>query len=380
MTAQKPTLGLYIHIPFCRSKCLYCDFCSFPHRDEGTKGAYLSALRRDLIQISKTCTDYHVDTVYFGGGTPTLLHGEQLADLLETVATHYALTPNAEITAECNPVTESRPLFDTMRKAGFNRLSVGLQSIHDRELKALGRTHRYGDFLQTLSDADAVGFDNISADLMFGIPEQTADSFSKTLDAVAMQGLKHLSVYSLIIEEGTPFWRMKDRLSLPHEDAVADMYEAACATLEEKGFSQYEISNFARLGYRSRHNLKYWNYDPYLGFGLGAYSCFQGRRWGNSGDLSAYIEGKDITEESELLSAREEMNEYVMLRMRLNEGVEKQAFLDRFGISFDACFGTRFAPFQGSGLIQEDDTRLSFTTRGFALSNTVLAQVLDFSG
>ncbi len=379
MKPQTGRLGLYIHIPFCRSKCLYCDFCSFPHRDEETKAAYVQALQADLVAKSRLCTDYTVDTVYFGGGTPTVLSGDQLSALLQTVHTHYRVEGGAEISAECNPVTESLALFRQMRKSGFNRLSIGLQSIHDQELKALGRTHRYADFLSTLEDARCAGFENLSADLMFGIPHQTAERFLATLESVSSLGLEHLSAYSLTVEEGTPFFRMQDRLELPDEDTVADLYEKMIPFLKDRGFCQYEISNFSKPGYESKHNIKYWKCDPYLGFGPGAHSYFAGERFGNSRDIVAYIQGQDITEERHFLSAKEALNEYIMLRMRLSDGIERAAFAKRFDGDFEKLVREPFAHYQRDGLVCASEDRVRFTPRGFAVSNAILAEVLDFS-
>ncbi|MBQ9132183.1 MAG: radical SAM family heme chaperone HemW [Clostridia bacterium] len=373
------TLGLYLHIPFCRSKCLYCDFCSFPRPDEGTVEAYVEALCRDLKRRAAACEDYAVDTVYFGGGTPTLLSAAQLERLMEAVTGAYRLADGAEITAECNPATGSRELFTRMRLAGFNRLSIGLQSAHGEELRALGRLHRFDDLRQTVEDARVAGIDNLSADVMFGIPGQTVGSYLATLEAVCGLGVRHLSAYGLTVEEGTPFGNMGDRLVLPDEEETRRMYFEGLAYLESHGWKQYEISNFAVPGYESRHNLKYWNCDPYLGFGPAAYSDFCGKRFGNSRDVAAYIEGKDITEACDEPSDVERMNEYVMLRMRLGEGISARAFEARFGGDFQALFGKRLEAYLPGGLVRRRGDGYGFSPRGMYVSNSILSEILDFS-
>lgn len=375
---MKKTLGLYVHIPFCRSKCLYCDFCSFPRPKGEIVDAYVKALEKDLLKKSRLCKDYAVDTVYFGGGTPTSLPGELLPRILDKITDLYAVKSDAEITAECNPTTENLSLFRAMRSSGFNRLSVGVQSAHEKELKALGRIHSFFDVEQTFDDARAAGFSNLSADVMFGIPWQTPESFLQTLERLAALEPRHLSAYGLQIEEGTPFHRMEKALALPDEEAVERMYFEGIDILSRYGFAQYEISNFAKEGYESRHNLKYWSCDEYLGFGVAAHSDFCGARFGNSRDLDAYIEGRELLEEHELVSLEERKNEYVMLRMRLVEGVAASDFDRRFGESFWETFGARLKQYEADGFVRVTENGAAFTPRGMYLSNAILADVLDF--
>jgi oxygen-independent coproporphyrinogen-3 oxidase len=375
----KKTLGLYIHIPFCRSKCLYCDFCSFPRADVDTVGRYAAALRADLLQRASACANYTVDTVYFGGGTPTVMPVGELASILETVARAYRLGVDAEITAECNPATGGLDYFTEMRRSGFNRLSIGLQSTHAGELRALGRIHTFADFEKTFSEARAAGFENISADLMSGIPHQTVESYLGSIDRLAALSPEHISAYGLTVEEGTPFGKMGDRLILPDEDAARQMYFEGIERLASHGYGQYEISNFAKAGYESRHNLKYWNCDEYLGFGPAAYSDFGGDRFGNSRDLAVYIEGGSIESDRETPTRSQRMNEYVMLRMRLTEGVCASEFARRFGCDFEAVFGKRLAAYERHGLVERTDDGWRFTREGFYVSNAILSEILDFS-
>lgn len=373
------SLGLYVHIPFCRSKCLYCDFCSFPRSDAGEQADYTGLLCRDLRMRAEDASDRTVNTVYFGGGTPTLLPPTLLTRILEEIFSRYHLSADAEITLECNPATASREDLHALRKAGFNRISIGLQSADGAELRALGRLHSLADFERTLRDARDAGFENVSADVMFGIPRQTKASYLQTLTHLASLSPEHISAYGLTVESDTPFGKMGDRLMLPEEEETRAMYFEGAALLEQLGYRQYEISNFARPGYESRHNLKYWNCEEYLGFGPAAYSDFGGKRFGNSRDLSAYLGGKSILAESEAPSPRERAEEYVMLRLRLADGVNCAAFADRFGFDFDSKFAVTLAKYEPAGLVRHTEQGWALTREGFYVSNTILSELLDFS-
>lgn len=373
------TLGLYLHIPFCRSKCLYCDFCSFPRPDPETVEAYVGALCREIAAWGARCRDYTVDTLYFGGGTPTLLSEGQMERVMQSVRDAFCLVPDAEITTECNPRTGERAYLRHLRELGFNRLSIGLQSAHSNELKALGRAHTEEAFWRTVSDARAVGFSNLSADVMLGIPHQTPASYLDTLRALLTVEPEHISAYGLTVEEDTPFGRMGDRLPLPDEEEVRRMYLEGAELLERHGLLQYEISNFAKRGYRSRHNLKYWSCEEYLGIGPAAHSDLFGERFGNSRDLAAFLAGKDITAEREVPSKNERLQEYVMLRLRLAEGISEADFAARFGIGFAERFGPLLLPHLETGLLQRTTEGYALSREGMLLCNTVLSDLLDFS-
>ena len=262
---NKRNVGIYIHVPFCLSKCHYCDFCSAQRVDDEKKENYVARACEEIeIRAEKIGASGDVpiaDTVYFGGGTPTLLTGEQLERLSWAVKRNFGIAEGAEITAEANPKTADREKLLGMRRAGINRLSIGMQSTHDGELRALGRIHNFADFERIFNDAREVGFDNISADLMYGIPEQTRESFSESVRRLAALSPEHISSYCLTVEEGTNFHRRRDKLNLPDEDRVAEMYAEMSNILAESGYNKYEISNFARDGRESRHNLKYWEYE-----------------------------------------------------------------------------------------------------------------------
>ena len=368
-------MGLYLHVPFCRRKCLYCDFCSYPDK-ENEIDAYVERLCEEITRRASCVRGRTVDTIYFGGGTPTLLSPTHVASLLEVIHAYYSLSNNVEITTECNPATADRTKLTALRGLGVNRLSVGAQSACDDELRALGRIHTFADTRQTVDAARAAGFDNLSLDVMYGIPGQTRKSFTHTLSELLRLDPEHISAYSLIVEPGTPFHERRSTLDLPDEDSVCDMTDDALTVLRTAGYERYEISNFARTGRVSRHNLHYWSMDDYLGFGPAAHSLVGMTRLQNRPDLAAYLAGQSIAEQEELLTPSTARDEYVMLRLRLADGVQKSAFDNRFGVSFDALYQATAAPYVDLGLMLDTPDRLCFTDRGFAVSNTVLSELL----
>ncbi len=375
--ADKKKLGLYLHVPFCVQKCLYCDFCSFAGAKE-QMGAYVDRLCRDIKEYSNRCNSYEVDTVYFGGGTPTLLPIAELNRIMESIFKYYSVSDSAEISCECNPATADLDYFKEMRKFGINRLSIGLQSVHDSELKALGRIHTYSDFLSTYNDARSAGFDNVSADLMYGIPNQTYESFGETLGALVSLAPEHISAYGLKIEDGTPFGKMKNELILPDEDTEYDMYMLLSNYLSENGYAKYEISNFSHKNRESRHNIKYWMGDDYIGLGVAAHSYFEGERFANSRNFAYYIDNKDITESKIKISDSEKLTEFVMLRMRLAGGVSRAEFFDRFEVSFDNIYRDSFKKYIDGGFVVDNGDNIFFVDKGFFVSNYILSDLLDF--
>ena len=377
MADEKRKLGIYIHIPFCRSKCLYCDFCSKPSRDEEKIAQYVKRLVQD-IKDYKTDVDYApADTVYFGGGTPTLMMGEQFSEILSAVKERFKIADGAEISSECNPRTVDSKKLEAMLAAGVNRLSIGMQSGIDEELKKLGRAHKFSDVVHTVKMAREVGFSNISLDIMYGIPDQTKESLKETLIKAMELAPEHLSLYALKIEEGTPFYKMQDKLTLPDDDTTADMYLEICDYLAKNEYNKYEISNFSKVGFESRHNLKYWKYDDYIGFGPSAHSFVDGVRIENFPLVDEYISGEDIVCSATKIERTEQMNEYVMLSMRLATGVDVKIFKEKFGVDFFRIFGEKFKKFSPE-FVRLENGSCAFTEKGFLVSNYILSECLQF--
>ena len=331
-------------------------------------------MREFARQNSKDIT---VDTVYFGGGTPTLLPSECFEELFLTLRECFDIEKGAEISVECNPASIGAEGLERLLRMGVNRLSIGLQSADKKELAALGRLHSFEDFCSIYNDARSVGFENISVDLMYGIPEQTVESFEETLIKVCALSPEHISAYGLKIEEGTLFYKKRKELVLPDEDEEYEMYCRCVDILAKNGYGRYEISNFAKVGRESRHNLRYWALEDYIGFGIAAHSCFGGERFGNSRDIDAFISGKDITEERYAVSNEERIREFVMLGLRLQRGVDLSEYRSLLKRDFKSDFLGIDALVEG-GFLWERDGRIGFTTKGFFVSNTILAQMLNF--
>ena len=369
-------LGVYIHIPFCIRKCYYCDFCSFPDGDGRKMRDYTDELCR-RIELSPRLRDSDVDTLYFGGGTPTLLPIELFEKIFSAVSSTARIAKEAEITAECNPATADREYLGRLRAMGVNRLSIGLQSVHNAELEALGRLHSFEELKETYAAARAVGFSNISVDLMYGIPRQTKESFRESLCTVAELAPEHISAYALKVERGTRFYSMGESLVLPDEDDECEMYLLMCDLLRKYGYERYEISNFAKEGYRSRHNLKYWRCEDYLGFGVAAHSCCEGERFGNSRDIDGFLRGEDIVSERYTRSERDCLNEYIMLSMRLSEGLSISELEKRTGrVISEVC--PQIDTLKKAGYLIERDGRIAFTDTGALVSNSILSDMLEF--
>ena len=287
--AIRQSLGVYIHVPFCRKKCAYCDFYSRPCKDEGLMDRYVRAVERHFGDYFRGGESFDIDTVYFGGGTPSLLGGKRLRQMLNALEKTGGIAKGAEITVECNPESVDKKMLRTLFKAGVNRLSMGVQSAHDEELLALGRLHTFQQARQAVADAKEVGFSNISLDLIYGLPDQTMEQWKDSVEKIIALEPQHISAYALKLEKGTPLY--EESPELPPEDVQADMYFYAVERLQQAGFEQYEISNFAQKGYRSRHNSRYWDLSQYLGFGPSAHSFFGGRRFSFIADTQGYIDG-----------------------------------------------------------------------------------------
>ena len=369
-------IGLYVHIPFCLRKCNYCDFCSFDSLDKQKRTEYVSALIRE-IKSYKREDKVLVDTVYFGGGTPSLLETFEFEAIVDAIRESSEISSDYEFTIEVNPKTLALEKMRFFKSQGVNRISIGLQSIHENEMKILGRIHNYNDFKDAYSAARDAGISNISVDVMYGIPEQTKISFEETLRSVIDLQPEHISVYGLILEEGTRFWEIKDKLSLPSEDEECDMYYSACDLLASEGYSHYEISNYSKQGFESRHNLKYWRCESYIGVGISAYSYFEDRRYGNTNDLDEYL-SKNVTKYSmdDPIDPETHSFEYAMLALRLAEGISLSEYENIFGLDFISSRKAKIDEYIKLGYMQSSGDRLFLTERGFYISNTILSELL----
>ena len=331
---MEQTLGLYLHIPFCKSKCTYCDFYSLPHSEE-KMDAYTAALIRHLEEVAPRCTRQTVDTVYFGGGTPSYLGEKRLTQLLKTVKKRYHVAPDAEITLEANPDSAGDwKALRALRRAGFNRISLGVQAADDAMLRRIGRVHTWEQVLSAVAAARMAKLENLSLDLIYGLPGQTLADWQETLTAAAALEPNHISCYGLKVEPGTPLWQQRHSAALPDDDAQADMYLWTVDYLAKQGYAQYEISNFARPGFESRHNLKYWRLEEYAGFGPGAHSDLGGVRFAYERDLDAYIAGELRLSEMERIPPLDRDLEYIMLSLRTVQGIDSGYFERQFRQKF----------------------------------------------
>lgn len=423
------SLGVYVHIPFCVQKCVYCDFLSGPATRQRQQ-EYVEALKREIERESAEYAEFEVKTIFFGGGTPSILEAEDIGGILDCIREHYRLDRDAEITMELNPKTATRDKLIRLRKAGINRLSIGLQSADNAELKLLGRIHTYEDFCQTYHQAREAGFQNMNIDLMSGLPGQHMESWMQTLKNVLALQPEHISAYSLIIEEGT---RLYDRLDkyppIPDEDEDRQMYQETKRILAEYGYGRYEISNYAKKGYECRHNMIYWQRGvehtaDYVGFGLGAASTVKNKRWRNTNNMERYLRAfypekffaageayyrdsqwlsdvekdtkediefqsrinrsttaeknikQNIKEDIEELSVNDCMAEYMFLGLRMMHGVSKVEFAKSFARSMDEVYGKVLQKWIEQGMLSQEGDFIRLTDAGIDVSNVVLAEFL----
>ena len=368
--------GLYVHIPFCVKKCNYCDFCSFSDIDKETREAYISRLVSE-IKSYKQEKPIPLDTVFFGGGTPSLLTPDEFYSVAEAIAESFDISAVREFTLEANPKTVTLKKLLSFKSCGVNRISIGMQSIHENELKILGRIHNYREFLETYELAFSSGISNVNVDVMYGIPEQTEDSFRKTLDAVVSLNPSHISAYGLILEENTRFFVMREKLNFPTEDAECDMYAYACEYLRENGYRHYEISNYAREGQESLHNTRYWRCGEYIGVGAAAHSYLNGKRYANTQNLSEYLSLKNgqYTYE-ETLTVSDMESEFVMLGLRLADGISLTEYKRKFGREFISGREAEINRYINAGYMTLISDRIALTERGFYVSNTILGNLI----
>ncbi len=372
-------LGVYIHIPFCAGKCAYCDFYSVVGHDE-LFDRYQKALISHIKESAMLLDGYTIDSIYFGGGTPSHYGAQRLTQLLSAVKKYGHVSKNAEITAEMNPESTQPQELARMKKAGFNRLSFGVQSANNGLLKSLGRLHDFERAEEAFYAARNAGFKNISLDLIYGLPSQSREDWADTLSKAAALQPEHFSCYGLKIEPGTPLYEFKDSPFIPDDDTQADMYLYTVEELERFGYKQYEISNFARRGFESRHNLKYWQGKEYIGFGAAAHSFVGSERYSNVSDIEKYTDsienGKSVIDYCETINDFERSGEYLMLGLRTTYGISEDEYRAIYKCSFDGAKAL-FEEYIKQGWMTEKDGRWSFTPKGFLISNTLIGNVIE---
>lgn len=381
-------MELYIHIPFCVKKCDYCDFLSFA-ADEQTQKSYVAALQKELAFYGAKYKDCRITTIFIGGGTPSWLKEDYMQAIMETVYHYFSVEQDAEITIECNPGTITEHKFEVYRRIGINRLSIGLQSVHNEELKILGRIHTFEQFLKTYDMARKHGFSNINIDLMSSLPGQTPEIFCDSLYQVLKLKPEHISAYSLIIEKGTPFYELyrfdavkqaagMQTESLPTEEEEYQTTKMTQHILKEAGYHWYEISNFAKPGYECRHNIGYWKRVDYLGVGLGASSLIDNVRYSNTRDLYTYLSvpADSLHETAEQITRNEQMEEFMFLGLRMRDGFYRDEFTQAFGIPIEAVYGDALNHLQQEELLLKREGRIYLTDKGMDLNNYVVAQFM----
>ena len=371
-------LSLYIHIPFCARKCNYCDFLSAPATTH-VQEQYLHALLEEIKTRSNNFKDRQVQTVFIGGGTPSIIPPYQIKEIIAKVKSCFNISKEAEITIEVNPGTvNDKESFEIYKSCGINRLSIGLQSANDQELKVLGRIHNFSQFKKTWEQARAAGFDNLNIDVMAALPGQTVESYRDTLEKVCALKPEHISAYSLIIEEGTPFYEQYSNLldDEEHEEKDRQMYALTEEVLLENGYVRYEISNYARKDKECRHNKVYWRRKDYLGFGIGAASMINNVRYKNTDNIEKYIQSNGVSdyEEIQTLSVGEQMEEFMFLGLRLTEGISTEEFWETFGFTMDSVYGEVLKKNEKNGLLVRTGNTVKLTSKGLDLSNYVFAQ------
>lgn len=377
---NKIPLGLYIHVPFCRSKCEYCDFYSLACKDNKLMEGYLDAICAHLKETGALAPNYKVDTIYFGGGTPSYFGADGIATILATIRRNFDVDNAAEITLECNPDSVNDRMLHRVRAEGVNRISLGIQTDDDELLKRLGRPHNYAQAVSAYQRIRKAGFKNVSVDLMYGLPGQTLRMWQETLDHVLRLLPEHVSCYGLKVEEGTPLYEYKEAANLPDDDVQADMYLAAVEMLRSRGYRHYEISNFARKGLYSRHNMKYWTGGQYLGFGPSASSDFAGKRFVLARDLQSYINGirggGEVMEDVQDIPLRERAGEYLMLRLRTHNGIASDEYERKFLLPF-APLQEVLGKYSSLGYTDvNDEGRWHLTAKGYLISNTIISDLL----
>lgn len=376
---EKKELELYVHIPFCVKKCAYCDFLSAPAEEE-ERQEYVEVLIKEIKGYKEQYREYQAATVFVGGGTPSILSAEQTERIFAALRESFTINAGAEITMEVNPGTVTEEKADAWKRAGINRISIGLQAVKEEELRMLGRIHTYREFLETYHLLREKGFTNLNIDLISAIPGQTLESWRKTLHTVAELEPEHISAYSLIVEEGTPFYEQYEELLLPDEDTERAIYKETEKVLRQYGYNRYEISNYAKDGCACRHNEGYWRRTEYLGIGLGASSLIGKERFRNLSRYHEYIDAvmnrTDLHEETEYLEIEDEMEEFMFLGLRMMEGISRADFQKQFGREINEIYREQIDRLERDGLIKTAGDRICLTGRGIDISNYVFGQFL----
>lgn len=377
---DKTTLGIYIHVPFCRSKCQYCDFYSLTTKEDRLMDGYLDAVCAHIKEAGMLAPGYVVDTVYFGGGTPSFFGADGMATILTAVRRNFDVSNAAEITFEANPDSVSPKLLRKLHSEGFNRVSLGIQCDDDEILDKIGRPHNYDQAVTAVKQIRKAGFRNLSVDLMYGLPNQTREGWENTLRNVLSLEPEHISCYGLKVEEGTPMYRYREFMNLPDDDAQADMYLSAIEILRSKGFRQYEISNFCRRNNESKHNLKYWTGGEYLGFGPDASSDFAGKRFSMIRDLRGYIDGilngGQVIAELQEIPHRERAGEYLMMRLRTNLGIQAEEYEKQYLLPFAPLETALEQCRQRGHAVKLESGHWRLTPEGYLLSNSIISDLL----
>ena len=379
---MKEDLSIYIHIPFCYSKCYYCDFNSSTKDNENIE-RYIKYLKSEIDLYSETLKSHRLKTIFFGGGTPSFIDEKYIEEVLLHIYSKIDMSQLIEVTIESNPKTLSKEKLNTYKRAGVNRISLGVQTLDDKLLKAIGRSHTSEDFYKTHDLLKEVGFKNINVDIMFNLPGQKKSDLIDTLKKMVDLDVEHISLYSLSIEEGTPFYEMEERgeIELSSEDSERAMYHESIEYLKSKGYPQYEVSNFSKKGFECLHNLVYWRLKPYIGLGLSAHSNINNKRYGNVSSFDSYfkcIDNKCLPIDSETredIDKDMEMYEYIMLGLRLNTGIKKSEFKDRFNIDVEEAFRGELEKFKKDGLILEDKDTLVLTDKGLDVCNLIFVEI-----
>ena len=377
---DKTPLGIYIHVPFCRSKCIYCDFYSLANKDDRLMDGYLDAICAHIREAGDLAPHYQVDTVYFGGGTPSFFGADGMASIMATIRRSFDVSATAEITFEANPDSVSPKLLRRLRSEGFNRVSLGIQTDDDAILKAIGRPHTYAQAVEAVKRIRQAGYRNLSVDLMYGLPGQTRTGWEDTLRNVLKLEPEHISCYGLKVEPGTPLYNYQDRVFLPSDDTQVDMYLAACEILRAKGMRQYEISNFCRRNMESRHNLKYWTGGEYLGFGPDASSDFAGKRFAMVRDLRGYMDGVlgggSVIADIQEVPHRERAGEYLMMRLRTTIGVNAEEYERNYLLPFGPLDAALEQGRKRGHALKMEGGYWRLTPEGFLLSNAIISDLL----